>query len=534
MKKILIYGLSTLMMAASTVTFTGCIEETEPTDGITADQVEDGSSDNVEILLRGCASNITALWTQSDHWGWGYGALMRIRDLQSGDMALNPDGAKYNQFWYWYYNKGMGRQYLYAQFQWEYQMGLVNSANKVIKMVDPETADDAAKGYLGAAYAFRAMTYLDMAREYEYLENNETKPQSPEGNDIKGLTVPIVREDITEEESRNNPRATREEMAAFIKEDLDNAETYIPYLSLSENNMPHLDVVYGLKARLYMWLEQYKDAEKYARMAIDESGMTPMTKDESLSTISGFNDITKWMWGAQYTTGNVSNLLNWTAFASNEAVYGYSGPIAYGSTDCSNLIDAAMYDRISDTDWRKLEWKAPEGTTLYGHNAYIDEGVGAALADYASLKFRPNSGNITDYTIGNVSAFPLMRVEEMYFIEAEAAAQQDPARGIQLVEQFMKSYRDPQYTCDASSKEDVVEEIVFQKRVELWGEGLNFYDIKRLDYSVNRAYEGSNHDPQSYAITNGRPGWMNWCISRGEENGNAGVRGYNNPDPSYE
>ena len=155
-------------------------------------------------------------------------------------------------------------------------------------------------------------------------------------------------------------------MAAFIKEDLDNAETYIPYLSLSENNMPHLDVVYGLKARLYMWLEQYKDAEKYARMAIDESGMTPMTKDESLSTISGFNDITKWMWGAQYTTGNVSNLLNWTAFASNEAVYGYSGPIAYGSTDCSNLIDAAMYDRISDTDWRKLEWKAPEGTTLYG------------------------------------------------------------------------------------------------------------------------------------------------------------------------
>ena len=160
--------------------------------------------------------------------------------------------------------------------------------------------------------------------------------------------------------------------------------------------------------------------------------------------------------------------------------------------------------------------------------------MGAALTDYASLKFRPNSGNITDYTIGNVSAFPLMRVEEMYFIEAEAAAQQDPARGIQLVEQFMKSYRDPQYTCDASSKEDVVEEIVFQKRVELWGEGLNFYDIKRLDYSVNRAYEGSNHDPQSYAITNGRPGWMNWCISRGEENGNAGVRGYNNPDPSYE
>ena len=53
MKKILIYGLSTLMMAASTVTFTGCIEETEPTDGITADQVEDGEDVRITWIADG-------------------------------------------------------------------------------------------------------------------------------------------------------------------------------------------------------------------------------------------------------------------------------------------------------------------------------------------------------------------------------------------------------------------------------------------------------------------------------------------------
>lgn len=534
MKKILIYGLSSLLMASSAMTFSGCIDETEPTNGATAEQVEKNDADNVLQILRGSASYLCEPWTTSYHWGWGYGALMHIRDLQSGDMAIYDGGRNYNQFWYWYENRGMDRRYIYPQFQWEYQMGMVNMANKAIAKVDPETASNETKGYLGAALAYRAMVYLDMAREYEFLENEGTKPISPEGNDISGLTVPIVRENITEDEARNNPRATREEMFNFILEDLDNAEKNIPYLTQSEKNLPHLDCVYGLKARLYMWVEDYPNAEKYARMAIDESGMSPMTRDESLSAITGFNDISKWMWGAQYTSGNVSNLLNWTAFASNEAVYGYCGPTAYGSTDAFTLIDQRMYDRISDTDWRKLEWKAPETSRLYGQNTYIDEGVGAALQPLASLKFRPNSGNITDYTIGNVSAFPLMRVEEMYFIEAEAAAHQDPARGVQLIEYFMKNYRDANYTCTVSSMDNVVDEIVFQKRVELWGEGLSFFDIKRLDYPVDRGYQGSNHGEQAQLASSheGRPRWCNWAIVISEENGNAGVRGYNNPDPS--
>ena len=79
-----------------------------------------------------------------------------------------------------------------------------------------------------------------------------------------------------------------------------------------------------------------------------------------------------------------------------------------------------------------------------------------------------------------------MRVEEMYFIEAEAVAHTNAAKGKELLETFMKTYRYPKYTCKVSSTDDVVEEIVFQKRVELWGEGQTFFDIKRLNYSVTR------------------------------------------------
>ena len=125
-----------------------------------------------------------------------------------------------------------------------------------------------------------------------------------------------------------------------------------------------------------------------------------------------------------------------------------------------------------------------------------------------------------------------MRVEEMYFIEAEAAAHQEPARGAQLVSDFMQTYRDPEYTCTATSKDDVVEEIVFQKRVELWGEGLSFFDIKRLDLGITRGYPGTNFYDGTRYNTLGRPAWMNYCIVRTEANNNEGVRGYNNPDPT--
>ena len=125
-----------------------------------------------------------------------------------------------------------------------------------------------------------------------------------------------------------------------------------------------------------------------------------------------------------------------------------------------------------------------------------------------------------------------MRVEEMYFIEAEAAAHQDAARGKQLLESFMKTYRDSKYSCKVSSTDDVVEEIVFQKRIELWGEGQTFFDIKRLNYPVVRGYEGTNHSEDERYNTTTRPCWMNWAFVLTEENGNAGLTGFNNPNPS--
>lgn len=520
----LIYGFGAAVLSASSLTFTGCIEEAVMTNGATQEQVNENTNAKENFLLA-IPSYLNEIWMSSRAFSWGYGAIMHIRDTQTQDMA-NTDVDGYNWFAPWAENVYQGRDYIYGQFIWEYQYGCINTVNLAVSAVDAESENPTDKGFLGAALAYRAMFYLDLAREYEWLPNDATQPVSPEGNNIEGLTVPIVREGMSEDDQRVNPRATKEDMAAFILEDLTRAEELIPNLTLADKTLPHLDCVYGLLARYYMWLEDYANAEKYARMAINESSTPVITEAEALNTTSGFNTLSQFMWGGQNTTSGLrSNLLNWTAWMSNEAQYGYTS-----LAPCT--MDAAIYQRISDTDWRKLMWKAPAGSALDGKNTYIDAEYGESLPEYASLKFRPGSGEVGDYNVGSAAAYPLMRVEEMYFIEAEAAAHQDVARGKQLLESFMRTYRDQNYTCAATSTDDVVEEIVFQKRVELWGEGQTFFDVKRLNYPVTRGYDGTNHVALECLNTTTRPAWMNWVIIVTEEDNNSGVRGYNNPDPT--
>lgn len=147
---------------------------------------------------------------------------------------------------------------------------------------------------------------------------------------------------------------------------------------------------------------------------------------------------------------------------------------------------------------------------------------------YANFKFHPANGNTVSYTIGNVTDVPLMRVEEMYLIEAEATAQYNEAEGKRLIEEFM-THRDPKYSAD--NKSNLIDEIMFQKRVELWGEGIVFYDFKRLDMGIQNGYTGTNVPSDSRVNVSGRAPWWNFCIPESEVIQNLALEGKNNPNP---
>jgi len=84
-----------------------------------------------------------------------------------------------------------------------------------------------------------------------------------------------------------------------------------------------------------------------------------------------------------------------------------------------------------------------------------------------------------------------MRIEEMHLILAEATAMAgDPAGGKALLETFVQTYRNPAYVTTAATAEEVQNAVWNQRRIELWGEGLSYWDLLRLKKNIDRRGAG--------------------------------------------
>ena len=85
-----------------------------------------------------------------------------------------------------------------------------------------------------------------------------------------------------------------------------------------------------------------------------------------------------------------------------------------------------------------------------------------------------------------------MRSAEMYLIEAEAKARLGDATAADVLFELV-SNRDPGYVKSTNTGMDLVEEVYLQRRIELWGEGVSWFDLKRLKKPLDRSGAGSNH-----------------------------------------
>jgi hypothetical protein len=124
----------------------------------------------------------------------------------------------------------------------------------------------------------------------------------------------------------------------------------------------------------------------------------------------------------------------------------------------------------------------------------------------------------------------------MYFIEMEAEYHLNgSAKGVELLKEFMHEYRDETYNRIQSGVDFATfkKELLLQKRIEFWGEGILFYDYKRMDMGITRSYPGSNHAGVYKLNTVGRSPQWNIVVTRREFQNNTGItEETNNPDPS--
>lgn len=130
-------------------------------------------------------------------------------------------------------------------------------------------------------------------------------------------------------------------------------------------------------------------------------------------------------------------------------------------------------------------WMAPYTNFQTGSNVYCMVVFGAQYKFWSFGTY-------------NFGSYVLLRGAEMLLAEAEAAYHNgQPNVATANLEELNKE-RNPNYECNMSG-EDLYEEIKLQRRLELWGEGHNFFDLKRWNMPMVRKPWIEN-DPESNNI----------------------------------
>lgn len=521
-------------MAASALVLTSCIEETFPESSSATSEQIGASSTALEAALNGIPSQMAQGYyvygSQTHETDMAYPQFMIAQTEMLGDMY--PLGSNSGYDWYRNYNtfnSAYGENSYMAYLPWFTLYKFVKAANDVIASVDitNESLSPAIKGMAGVAYACRAFDYYLLTVLFEPVENIYT-----DCSKVLGLTVPFVTEETTNDMAKNNPRASHDDMIEFILSDLTKAEECLQNYTPTSKLFPNLAVVYGLMAKVYLWDEDYANAATYARKAIDASGASPVTESQWLDPKSGFNTANQaWMWYIHYSAENMGNLCNFTGWMSGEADWGYASLTRPG-------IDRSLYDKIAATDFRKYTFLDPGKYDFYDYQTSRDAAYIEDAPDYLSLKFRCLNSDWETYSVGGAVDVPVMRVEEMYLIEAEAVGvSQGLAAGIEKLNSFMRNYRQPDYTCQAADVRAFQLEVLTQMRIEFWGEGNAFPSAKRLKPDVIQNYEGTNAPADIFKINckGIKPNWI-LVIPTYELDANTALKSEtvnnNNPDPT--
>lgn len=518
------------ILAVPALALTSCIKEVMPmTSYATSAQIAESPS-AMEASVNGIPAQMSQGYlvygSQVHETDMAFPQFMIAFTELLGDMY--PLGSNSGYDWYRNYNtfdRAFGDNSYFAYLPWFTCYQFIKSANDIIGSVDltDENLTAAVKGNVGMAYACRAFDYYLLTVMFEPVENIYTDISG-----VKGLTVPRVDENTDPETAKNNPRMTHDEVIAFMLSDLEIAEECLTGFTPSSKEFPSLAVVYGIRAKVHMWDEDYANAAKYARLAIDTFGGTPVTASQWNDVNSGFNTVNQaWMWNLHYSAENMGNLCNFTGWMSGEADWGYSSLTRPS-------IDKSLYDKIADNDFRKYSFLDPAKYDFYNYQTCRDRDYINAAPAHLSLKFRCREGDWETYSVGGAVDVPVMRVEEMYLLEAEAVGMsQGVAAGVALLNNFMQSYRQSDYNFSTADAREFQIEVLTQERIEFWGEGWGFPNAKRIKPGIMQNYEGTNAPADIFKINCAgiKPNW-NFVIPISEVQANVALEGNNNPDPT--
>ncbi|MBP6054403.1 MAG: RagB/SusD family nutrient uptake outer membrane protein [Cytophagaceae bacterium] len=421
----------------------------------------------------------------------GHPAMMIILDHMGEDMVLGTTAAS------WHVGETRWTAHrsdvnTMVQFPYEMYYRIIGNANIGIANIDKAVGPAADRNTLkGEALALRAFGYFNLVQLYGKRYDARAKPNSQ-------LGVPLVLEPTTE----GKPRNTVEEVYTQINKDLADAAALLTSARLNKSHI-NLSVVKGLQARVALVQQDWANAAKFAAEA--RAGYQPMNSTQYLD---GFQDIanSEWMWGFDHLEDQTEYFGGYHSYISCN----------YNSTvirTYPKVINNLLYKQIPATDVRSKMWVETPTTS----NSIVPPG--GVRPKFLNQKFRL-PGTPSTSAMGDV---PYMRAAEMYLIEAEAKARLNDAAGASQVLFDLIKTRDAAYVKSTNSGQALVDEILVHRRVELWGEGHRFLDLKRTNAPLNR--NGTNAIASIALLYDVAPGDVRWefLIPRREINANPAI-----------
>lgn len=472
-----------LAIAAVALIQTSCLKEAVITSSMTEDVKNDIAKDNPDKVFKATLAGMYTDLQQyvkvnQGHNYFGQKSFDYLSSLMGNDMVMT---GRYAMSIYHYLVDYRQETYAPTVNRWaEYYATITNSNNILKSISDTETAP-AVLNYKAIALGLRGYAYWQLTNLYSYayyvgVSDNKWGVGAKHDHS-QDLCVPINTEKITGLQARS----TLEKVYEQLISDLETSYTILKdngKLKTPEATDFDGCVAANYLMRAYMVKQDWANAAKYAKVIMDNFPVLTSVDDIT----QGFSSINlpDVVFGCDITKDNETTYMSW-----------FSQMDAYGEGYAADVYRVAFkpfVDQIASTDIR-LQWFCCKRSTLGadGKVKLRDTNIDAKV-EYRSVKFigtgRPNikAGVTAGWELGD---YIYLRSEEAYLTYAEALAQQGSPEGKGALETFMKT-RDASYTCTATSKAEIVAEINFQKRVEFWGEGMEYIDNRRLNIAVDR------------------------------------------------
>lgn len=446
----------------------------------------------------------TYMQVYDEHNDFGYPSVMLFTDLRGEDMVA--ENIDYNWFAASTTMNDCNTTSYLSNMAWRHLYRQAFACNNALRSFDPESEDPELQFYMAQALAIRAFDYFQLAQIFQATyAGNEDKP-----------CVMLITEKNSEQAAKEGiRRATVQATYEQITADIDSAIVLLDkcgikpkqMISSKPKRLVSLATAYGLRARINLVLNRWEEAAADAQAAIDNFEGAPMSAATASKPGLVSLDESNWMWGiaiAETDRVVTSAIVNWPSHMGS-LNYGYASVGAW------RMVSKKLYDQIPATDVRRNWWLDKDGISAGLTEEQQEYCADYEMPAYTQVKFAPYN-DVLEQDV-NANDIILMRVEEMYYIKAEALAMagQD---GASVLTAFVQQYRDPAFTGTGNVQEDVWN----QRRIEFWGEGINYYTDRRLKKGMDR--NGCGFDPKySYTFSGTDQIWV-MPIPESEINGN--------------